>query len=454
LSKQKLSYRCNECGAISLRWQGRCPECGAWNSYAKEEVRDKVSRGVASSGESPMLLSKVPTDEAVRFETGSVELDRVLGGGLVPGSLVLLGGDPGIGKSTLLLQAASHVARNGKKVLYASAEESSGQIGLRAARLGIDCERLLVMANNDVEEIERAIKNFTPELLIADSIQTLYLPSLPGAPGTVSQVRQCASRFMNLAKMKNITTFLVGHVTKEGSLAGPRVLEHMVDTVLYFEGERFHSFRVLRATKNRFGSTNEIGVFEMNETGLDDVDDLSRFFIEEHSEPVSGSILVATQEGSRTVVVEVQALVSTSFFPTPQRVCTGIDRQRLTILLAVLEQRAGLPTSGKDVFVNVVGGVRLVEPASDLGVALAVASAISDMPIGEGIVAAGEIGLAGEIRRVNHLSRRLNEATKLGLKRFIQPAGNKEECDSTGIETVGVENIAQAIARVRMNPSE
>ncbi len=454
MSKQRLSYRCNECGAISLRWQGRCSECGAWNSYAEEKARGKAATGSAPIGESPMLLSKVQTDEAARFETGSLELDRVLGGGLVPGSLVLLGGDPGIGKSTLLLQAAAHVARNGKKVLYASAEESSGQIGLRAARLGIDCERLLVMANNDVEEIEQAAENLAPELLIADSIQTLYLPSLPGAPGTVSQVRQCASRFMSLAKVKNITTFLVGHVTKEGSLAGPRVLEHMVDTVLYFEGERFHSFRVLRATKNRFGSTNEIGVFEMNERGLEDVDDLSRFFIEEHPKPVSGSILVATQEGSRTVVVEVQALVSTSFFPTPQRVCTGIDRQRLTILLAVLEQRAGLPTSGKDVFVNVVGGVRLVEPASDLGVALAVASAISDIPIGEGVVAAGEIGLAGEIRRVSHLSRRLKEANKLGLKRFIRPAGNREECDPTGIETVGVENIAQAVARIRRNPSK
>jgi DNA repair protein RadA/Sms len=414
-----------------------------------EETLTPSQVGTITHGEKPVVLANIESHEHDRLASGSAELDRVLGGGIVPGSLVLLGGDPGIGKSTLLLQTAASTAANNRKVLYATAEESSGQVGLRASRLGLASSDLFLLAHNDVQEVEKTVDDLRPDLLIVDSIQTVYLPLLPGAPGTVSQVRQCASRLMAVAKLRNTATFLVGHVTKEGSLAGPRVLEHMVDTVLYFEGERFHSFRVLRATKNRFGSTNEIGVFEMGDAGLRDVEDLSRFFIEEHSEPVSGSVLVATQEGSRTVIVEVQALVSSTSYPSPQRVCTGIDRQRLSILLAVLEKRVGLLTSNQDVFVNVVGGVRLVEPAADLGVALAVASAMSDAPVPDGTVVVGEIGLAGEVRRVNQLAKRATEAARLGLKRILIPSGNSLDVESSDLEVVAVENLAQAVTEIR-----
>ncbi|MCU0611157.1 MAG: DNA repair protein RadA [Candidatus Eisenbacteria bacterium] len=402
---KKIVFRCAECGAQSPRWQGRCPECGQWNTYSEERDEPHSSFAIPS-GERPTALAEVGDADAARISSGSSELDLVLGGGIVPGSLVLLGGDPGIGKSTLLLQTAARVASSGRTVLYASGEESSRQIGLRAQRLAVPIAGIQVMANNNVEDVEEAARTIAPDLLIADSIQTLYQPSLPGAPGTVSQVRQCASRLMGLAKVQNVATFLVGHVTKEGSLAGPRVLEHMVDTVLYFEGERFQSFRVLRATKNRFGSTNEIGVFEMGERGLTDATDVSRFFVEEHAEPVSGSVLIATQEGSRTLIVEVQALISPTAYPTPQRVCTGIERQRLSLLLAVLEKRAGIHTSTKDVFVNVVGGVQVVEPAADLGVVLAVASAVIDAPLPGRVAVCGEVGLAGEVRRVTQAGKR------------------------------------------------
>jgi DNA repair protein RadA/Sms len=414
-----------------------------------EETRSPTPAVAVTHGERPVPLTSIETEEEDRFPSGSSELDTVLGGGIVPGSLILLGGDPGIGKSTLLLQTAVFAASDHRKVLYATAEESSRQVGLRASRLGLAASDLFILAHNDVQEVERTVDELRPDLLIVDSIQTIYLPLLPGAPGTVSQVRQCAARLMGVAKLQNTATFLVGHVTKEGSLAGPRVLEHMVDTVLYFEGERFHSFRVLRATKNRFGSTNEIGVFEMGDRGLRDVDDLSRFFIEEHSEAVSGSVLVATQEGSRTVIVEVQALVSSTSYPSPQRVCTGIDRQRLSILLAVLEKRVGLPTSNQDVFVNVVGGVRLVEPAADLGVALAVASAMRDVPIPEGTVVMGEIGLAGEVRRVSQLAKRVKEAERLGLKRILVPSGNKRDAASSDLEVRAVDTLVEAVSDMR-----
>ncbi|MBN1423144.1 DNA repair protein RadA [Candidatus Fermentibacteria bacterium] len=440
-------FRCNECGAQSPRWQGRCPECGQWNTYSEE--RDEPQPAFAiPGGERPAPLSEVGDAEALRFTSGSAELDLVLGGGIVPGSLVLLGGDPGIGKSTLLLQTAARVASTGRKVLYASGEESSQQLALRAQRLGLPTQGIEVMANNDVEAVEQAATDLSPAVLIADSVQTLYLPSISGAPGTVSQVRQCASRLMRLAKTRNVATFLVGHVTKEGALAGPRVLEHMVDTVLYFEGERFQSFRVLRATKNRFGSTNEIGVFEMGERGLIDAVDVSRFFVEEHAEPVSGSVLIATQEGSRTLVVEVQALVSPTAYPTPQRVCTGIDRQRLSLLLAVLEKRAGIHTSSKDVFVNVVGGVQVVEPAADLGVVLAVASAVIDEALPGRIAACGEVGLAGEVRRITQASKRAREAAKLGLSKIIVPFRNSDEVAGT-LECFGVATVADAVGLIR-----
>lgn len=444
---KRTVFRCAECGAQSPRWQGRCPECGQWNTFS-EERDEPQSTFAIPAGEHPAPLSEVADSEAHRFTSGSAELDLVLGGGIVPGSLVLLGGDPGIGKSTLLLQTASRIASTGRKVLYASGEESSRQIALRAQRLSVRTEGIDVMANNDVNAIEQAAGDLVPEVLIADSVQTLYMPALSGAPGTVSQVRNCASRLMGLAKTRNITTFLVGHVTKEGALAGPRVLEHMVDTVLYFEGERFQSFRVLRATKNRFGSTNEIGVFEMGERGLTDAADVSRFFVEEHAEPVSGSVLIATQEGSRTLVVEVQALVSSTAYPTPQRVCTGIDRQRLSLLLAVLEKRAGVHTSSKDVFVNVVGGVQVVEPAADLGVVMAVASAVIDEALPGRVVACGEVGLVGEVRRITQAGKRAREAAKLGLSKMIAPARNSGEVEGV-LECVGVSTVAEAVGLIR-----
>ncbi len=448
MTKKRIVYRCAECGSESLKWQGRCPECGEWNSYREEKHTESASTFTVPSGGRPLLLSEVDMAEAPRFGSGSTELDRVLGSGVVPGSLVLLGGDPGIGKSTLLLQTAAKVASTGKKVLYATAEESSHQIKIRASRLGISTTDMLVMANNDIEEVERAAEELSPHFLVADSIQALYLPSLPGVPGTVSQVRQCTSLLMAMAKLKGIATFLVGHVTKEGSLAGPRVLEHMVDTVLYFEGDRYQSFRVLRATKNRFGSTNEIGVFEMKDVGLVDVDDPSRFFVEEHANPVSGSALVATVEGTRVIILEVQALVCPTVYPAPQRVCTGMERQRLALLLAVLERRAGVRTSSSDVFVNVVGGARLVEPASDLGIALAVASAVTDRPLPEGTACAGEIGLAGEIRRVTHIENRLKEAAKLGLSGFILSSRHKKVTPPQGLELVPVGSLFEALKRM------
>jgi DNA repair protein RadA/Sms len=395
-----------------------------------------------------VALTTVEESEMTRVTSGSAELDLVLGGGIVPGSLVLLGGDPGIGKSTLLLQTAARVASSGRTVLYASGEESSRQIALRARRLSVEIAGIQVMANSNVEEIEEAARDVAPDLLVADSIQTLHDPSVPGAPGTVSQVRQCTSRLMGVAKVQNIATFLVGHVTKEGSLAGPRVLEHMVDTVLYFEGDRGHSFRILRAVKNRFGSTNEIGVFEMGERGLADATDVSRFFIEEHVEPVSGSVLIVTQEGSRILVVEVQALVSPTAYPSPQRVCTGIERQRLSLLLAVLEKRAGIHTSTKDVFVNVVGGVQVVEPAADLGVVLAVASAVIDTPLPGRVAACGEVGLAGEVRRVVQVEKRAREAQKLGLRQIIVPARNAGDV-AGALECVPVATVGDAVGLIR-----
>lgn len=444
---KKTVYRCSECGAQSPRWQGRCPECGQWNTLS--EGRDEPQgHFVLPSSEGPVPLAEVGEGDAARFSSGSGELDLVMGGGVVPGSLVLLGGDPGIGKSTLLLQTAARVASTGRTVLYASGEESSRQIALRARRLAVELHGIHVMATSNVEEVEQATRDVGPDLLIADSIQTLYQPGIPGAPGTVSQVRQCASRLMGVAKIQNVATFLVGHVTKEGALAGPRVLEHMVDTVLYFEGERFQSFRVLRATKNRFGSTNEIGVFEMGEQGLSDATDVSRFFVEEHAEPVSGSVLVATQEGSRTLVVEVQALVSPTAYPTPQRVCAGIDRQRLSLLLAVLEKRAGIHTSTKDVFVNVVGGVQVVEPAADLGIVLAVASAVIDSPLPPRIVVCGEVGLAGEIRRVIQAGKRAREAQKLGLAKIVIPSRNRDDVGRL-LECVPVATVAEAVNVIR-----
>lgn len=449
MTKKQILYRCAACGSESLKWQGRCPDCGEWNTFHEERTNASTpkSRISISSDARITPLESVTDAKSERFSSGSKEFDRVLGGGIVDGSFVLLGGDPGIGKSTLLLQTAAHASNADKTVLYASAEESVGQIHMRSKRLGLSASSVKLISTNDIEDLERAIETADPSLIIADSIQTFFSPDLQSAPGTVSQVRQCAARLMSIAKNRGAATFLVGHVTKDGSLAGPRILEHMVDTVLYFEGDRYQSFRILRTNKNRFGSTNEIGVFEMVQNGLKDVPDPSRFFMEEHEQPVTGSALTAVQEGTRVLVLEVQALVARSTFPTPQRVSTGLEKQRLSMLLAVLENRSGIVTSDKDVFVNVVGGAKLVDPAGDLGIALAIASAVRNRVVTHGTVAAGEIGLGGEIRRVTHLETRTKEVEKLGLKRFIIPARHKKHPEGTNLSMLPVENVSTAIHR-------
>ena len=445
MTRKQILYRCSACGAESLKWQGRCPDCGEWNTFNEERPSDTRHRISISSNAKITSLESVENTVSNRFSSGSPEFDRVLGGGIVDGSLVLLGGDPGIGKSTLLIQSAAFVSQTRKTVLYASAEESVGQIHMRSKRLGLDGFTVKLISTNDIEDLERAVESSNPALIIADSIQTFFSPDIQSAPGTVSQVRQCASRLMSIAKNRGAATFLVGHVTKDGSLAGPRILEHMVDTVLYFEGDRYQSFRILRTNKNRFGSTNEIGVFEMVRDGLKDVPDPSRFFMEEHDQPVTGSALTAIQEGTRVLVLEVQALVARSTFPSPQRVSNGLEKQRLSMLLAVLENRSGIATSDKDVFVNVVGGAKLIDPAGDLGVALAIASAVRNRVVSRGTVASGEIGLGGEIRRITHLETRTKEVEKLGLNRFIIPARHKKHPERTKLSILPVENVSKAI---------
>jgi DNA repair protein RadA/Sms len=447
--KVRSVYVCQSCGTTAPRWFGRCTGCGQWNSCVEErpQVSDsrKESLGARTSSAKLQPITDISGESHERLLIGISEFDRVLGGGIMPGSAVLVGGDPGIGKSTLLLQMAGQLAAAGLNIAYISAEESSGQIRLRASRLGTLSEELLVMAETNLTAIIDQLKQTGPVVVVIDSIQTIYLPELESAPGSVSQVRECAARLIYMAKESGMPVFLVGHVTKEGTVAGPRVLEHLVDTVLYLEGDRHHHFRVLRAAKNRFGSTNEIGLFEMRDRGMIEVANPSEILLSEREEGVSGSAIVCSMEGTRPLLVEIQALVTRSSFGYPQRVATGIDAKRLSIIIAVLEKRGGLDLSSEDIFVNVVGGIRIDEPAVDLGVGLAIASSFLNRAVESKTVAIGEIGLGGEIRPVNQIERRVAEARNLGFERCLVARSNlKGWKRPEGMEVIGVGGLEAA----------
>lgn len=447
--REKTVYCCRECGYETANWAGKCPSCGAWNSLAEIKLdtaspaksgRDRISRP------RPKKITELDSSEGIRLRTGITELDRVLGGGAVTGSLVLVGGAPGIGKSTLLLQMCGNLP--GKKILYVTGEESERQLKLRAVRLGVEGENILVLPETDLDTIIDAISAEEPELVIVDSIQTVSGDDVSSAPGSVSQVRECTMRIMRLAKEKALTVFIVGHVTKEGSIAGPKVLEHMVDCVLYFEGERNTSFRILRAAKNRFGSTNEIGVFEMDEKGLKCVDNPSEMLLSGRPENAPGTCVACVIEGSRPLLAEVQALVTPSSYNAARR-SNGVDYNRAAMLLAVIEKRGGLPVTTCDAYINVIGGLSLDEPAADLATALAIASSYIDRPLGADLAAIGEIGLSGEIRSVGMINQRLTEISRLGFRRCVIPAHVRDEIRRPeGLELIPVKNIRDAILTV------
>jgi len=445
--KVRSHFACQSCGHQAPRWFGRCPACEQWNTCAEELPPPEDSRRPERRAQaaSPQPITEVSLQEAERLLTGLGELDRVLGGGIMPGSVVLVGGDPGIGKSTLLLQMAGQLAGRNQRVVYLSAEESGAQIRLRAGRIGALSPELLVLSETNLAAILEALERAEAMAVIIDSIQTIYYPQLESDPGSVGQVRECAARLVYFAKERGVPVFLVGHVTKEGTVAGPRTLEHLVDTVLYLEGERHHHFRILRAAKNRFGSTNEIGVFEMRERGLVEVGNPSQLLLAERAPGVSGSAVVCTIEGTRPLLVEIQALVSTSSFGYPQRVATGIDPKRLALLAAVLEKRGGYQIAGQDIFVNVVGGIRVEEPSVDLGVGLAMVSSFLNRPIEPGTVAIGEIGLGGEVRPVDQIERRVAEARNLGFTRCLVARSNlKGWRRPEGMEVVGIGGLEAA----------
>lgn len=456
MAKNLSKYVCQSCGYVSPRWTGKCPNCNEWNTFVEEApvpaVVARKSGGVASKLDA-ISLSKVDAIDNVRFSTQFAEFDRVLGGGIVAGSVILLGGDPGIGKSTLMLQVALHLnlfpgnTQGGKKaILYVTGEESPMQVKLRAERLGKVSDSIQILPETNLEIIADILERATPDLVIVDSIQTLYHPNLESAPGSVGQVRESTALLTRIAKSKNIPMFLIGHVTKEGVIAGPRVIEHMVDTVLQFEGERHYAYRILRAIKNRFGSTNEIGIFEMHDTGLREVLNPSEVFLSERTYGASGATIVASIEGTRPILIEVQALVSQSNYGMPQRTATGFDLCRLSMLLAVLDKRVGINTGAHDVFVNIAGGIRIEEPAADLGVASSIVSSLKDIPVDSQTVAIGEIGLGGEIRTIAHCDKRVQEAGKLGFKTIIIPKSNAKKMKSSdGISIVGVETIQEAM---------
>jgi DNA repair protein RadA/Sms len=447
MSKAVTKYVCQSCGYVSPRWIGKCPNCTEWNTFVEEIAAPlKISRKSGTASKlAPVTMDQVESEEPPRIKTSLNEFDRVLGGGLVPGSLILLGGDPGIGKSTMMMQMAVNLKE--QAVLYITGEESVRQIKLRAERLGAStAKNILLLAETNLDLILDVIEQGEPDLVIIDSIQTMYRPGLESAPGSVSQVRESTALLLRLAKTRNIPIFVVGHVTKEGVIAGPRVIEHMVDTVLQFEGEAHYSYRILRALKNRFGSTNEIGIFEMHDAGLREVLNPSEVFLSERQYGMSGTTVVASIEGSRPILVEVQALVTSTSYGMPQRNSTGFDFRRLALLLAVLEKRVGLNLGQHDVFVNIAGGIRIDEPAVDLGIASSIASSLRDVPVDSSSVAVGEIGLGGEIRTIGQIEKRVQEAAKLGFKRIIIPKNNlKGVKQNNEIEVVGVDRIEQAI---------
>ena len=454
-SQTRTMYVCQECGSESPKWQGRCPDCGAWNTFTEISVSPAVSvsaqgrirpGGLADGRSRPVALPDVQSDQFPRLIVPGEEFNRVLGGGMVPGSLVLIGGDPGIGKSTLLLQVSAQLATPDRTVLYVSAEESTQQIKLRAERLGLNPQTLLLFTETDLDIILGQINELKPGLVVIDSIQTVFLPGLPSASGSVTQVRECTARLMHLAKAAHIPMFIVGHVTKEGAIAGPRVLEHIVDAVLYLEGDRFHQYRLLRGVKNRFGSTNEVGVFEMANEGMIEVTNPSAAFLAERSEGVPGSTVAVTMEGTRPILIEVQALTSSTSADTPpRRTANGVDINRLHLIVAVLTKRVGLSLYNQDIFVNVVGGMKIDEPAADLAVALAIASSFKNVPVDPHLAAIGEIGLSGELRSVGQLERRLHEAAKLGFTRGLHPSSGRGLKLPANFHGQAVANVYSAI---------
>lgn len=448
MAKVKSVYICSECGYETPKWYGKCPSCGEWNTM-NEEIREAVktaprAASTAANYSSPVRVDEISTTDEVRYRTGLRELDRVMGGGIVKGSLVLLGGDPGIGKSTILLQICEHLGKE-LKILYVSGEESKRQLRLRADRLGVNSQNLFILTQTDVELICETIRQDKPNLVMIDSIQTMSLTELSSAPGSVTQVRESTNYFMRTAKALDIPMIIVGHVNKEGSIAGPKVLEHVVDAVLHFEGDKQMSYRILRAVKNRYGSTNEIGVFEMTDTGLNEVENPSLMLISGRPKNVSGTCIACAMEGTRPILAEIQALAAATGFGNPRRMCTGFDYNRMNMIIAVLEKRAGYYFTNTDAYVNIVGGLRLDEPAVDLAVAMALVSSLKDVPVADDAIAFGEIGLAGEIRSVSHAQQRVNEAVRLGFRRIVIPAHNRKDITvPEGADIIPVANVRQA----------
>ena len=447
--RAKTSFHCQSCGHQAPRWLGRCPDCGGWNTF-KEERQPSAPKGrqslVKAGHASATPISDIEVVGEARRGTGLVEFDRVLGGGVVPGSVMLIGGDPGIGNTTLLLQALPRLASSGEQVLYVSGEESPRQIKMRGERLGIGDRHLLILGETSFEQIIKAMQEIQPAAVVIDSIQTVYTEQLTSAPGSISQVQEVAGQLMYFAKRTGVPVFIIGHVTKEGAIAGPRLLEHIVDTVLYFEGDKSHSYRILRAVKNRFGSTNEIGVFEMKEGGLEEVVNPSELFLAERPQRSTGSVVVSSLEGTRPILVELQALVSQTSYAMPKRMTNGVELNRLTLLLAVMEKRLGLHLSGQDVYVNVVGGIHIDEPAIDLGIVAAVTSSLRETPIDFTTLVMGEVGLGGEVRAISQAEVRIREAAKMGFKRCLLPDRNVAKLEPVdGIELIGIHEVGEAL---------
>ena len=450
MAKVKSKYVCQNCGYETAGYLGKCPECGSWSSFVEELSTpvEKKSEVEVFDTTPPMTLDEIEMNSEIRMSTNISEFDRVLGGGIVQGSLVLIAGDPGIGKSTILLQTSGELCNAGKKVLYISAEESASQIKLRAERLGVKSNTLFIYPQTNLELIKKHIESMKPDLVIVDSIQAIYTSMIQSSAGSVSQIRECCNMLMHIAKSQNISIIVIGHVTKEGNIAGPKVLEHMVDTVIQFEGDKTKTYRILRSIKNRFGNTSEVGIFEMSATGLTEVINPSELFLKEYNQTQTpGSTIIVTSEGTRPLLVEIQALVGTTPYPAPRRIANGVDTGRVLQILAVLEKRIGLNLSKQDVYVNVIGGIDVNEPAADLGIALAIVTCVRDVVFDPQTAIIGEIGLSGEIRAVNHIEKRINEAQKLGFKRIIIPDSNDVQDDFKGIQIVKVKRILEAITR-------
>ena len=451
MKKTKTSFFCQHCGYMSPKWLGKCPSCDGWNCFAEELIADQdaESRADMKFGGKPLQIEDIPAEEGNRTVTGITEIDRVLGGGIVAGSAILVGGEPGIGKSTLLLQMMHRLAEKGLKVLYVSGEESAQQIKLRSNRIGASCKDLLVLVEISLERIQEQIKSVQPGIVVIDSIQTVYSADLMSAPGSVGQVREASSKMILFSKKHGIPVFLIGHVTKDGSIAGPKVLEHMVDTVLYFEGDSGHAYRIIRSIKNRFGPANEIGVFEMQDRGLKEVPNPSAFFLAERPQNVAGSVVVPSLEGTRPILVEIQALVSATNLGTPRRTAIGVDHNRVSLLIAVLDKICGLHLSGSDVFINVAGGVRVEEPAVDLGIVAAMASSFLDRPIDPHTVVLGEVGLAGEVRAISQMDLRIREAARLGFSRALAPKTNAVHLTKTAkMEICAVSSLKELLENI------